>query len=149
MSGKSRSDAFRRCENTEVYRFLWLRTFRHPVAVTLERNVDHFELRSVELDGAGGYAPGKILSTGRKSITQEVWCQFTGLLDKAAYWKIPSNSRDDMGYDGSQWILEGIKDGRYHIVDRWTPQTGEYREACLFVLKLSGRSFENLKKDLY
>jgi hypothetical protein len=39
--------------------------------------------------------------------------------------------------DGAEWILEGARDGRYHVVARLSPQDGTYREACLYLLNLS------------
>ena len=55
----------------------------------------------------------------------------------------------DMGRDGSQWVLEGVRDNRYHIVDRWSPENSEYREACTYLLKLSGMDEDRLKRELY
>jgi hypothetical protein len=31
-----------------------------------------------------------------------------------------TKSDDLAGFDGAQWIVEARRDGRYHIVDRWT-----------------------------
>jgi hypothetical protein len=33
--------------------------------------------------------------------------------------------------------MEGIDQDRYHIVDRWSPEKGTFRDAALFLLKLS------------
>ena len=136
-------------ENKEVYRFLWLRTFDHPVSVRLERDGYSFKLTSVELDGAGGYEPGKLFRTDNVQISRDQWCAFMALLENSLFWSQETNSRDDSGNDGSQWVLEGVRGGRYHIVDRWTPMSGGFREACLFLLKLSGREPESLRQDLY
>jgi hypothetical protein len=27
-----------------------------------------------------------------------------------------------VGLDGAQWIIEGIKGGEYHVIDRWSPE---------------------------
>jgi len=34
-------------------------------------------------------------------------------------------------------LSEGVKKGKYHIVDRWCPEEGVYREAALYLIKLS------------
>jgi len=39
--------------------------------------------------------------------------------------------------DGDEWVLEGVRDGRYHVVARVSPRNGTYREACLYLLSLS------------
>jgi hypothetical protein len=135
--------------DSEVYRFLWLRTFHHPISVRIVRTGYSFRLTSVELNGAGGYDPGRNLRTDNVEIFNDEWCQFTALLDKAQFWAEPTVNRELSGFDGSQWVFEGVNDGRYHIVDRWTPREGAFREACIYLLKLSGRDEKSLGNDLY
>jgi hypothetical protein len=136
-------------KNVEVYRFLWLRSFHHPVFVRVERKGDSINLFSKELDGAGGYEPGKILQINNRSLSEDKWCEFINLIEKAEFWKLPTYQTEEMGNDGAQWILEGVKDNRYHIVDRWTPGKGNYREVGLFLLKLSDFDFDTDKNSLY
>jgi hypothetical protein len=40
-----------------------------------------------------------------------------------------------MGLDGSQWVIEGIKNGSYHLVDRWSPKDGEVRAIGMAMMK--------------
>ena len=136
-------------EAKEVYRFLWLRSFHHPVFVRVERYGRYkTEIFTKELNGAGGYEPGKSWRSGKFSISEEEWEEFSRLLEKADYWKM-SSENEDFGNDGAQWILEGVKDLRYHVVDRWSPREGAYREACVYLLKISGVDVDKLKDDLY
>ena len=44
---------------------------------------------------------------------------------------------DETGLDGAQWIIEGLLNGNYHIVDRWSPEEGSIRAIGLHFLKLS------------
>jgi hypothetical protein len=37
--------------------------------------------------------------------------------------------------DGARWILEDVRDGKYHLVDRWSPDTGTFREAALLLVQ--------------
>jgi len=136
-------------KNTETYRFLWLRTFHHPIAVTAIREGYSFRMVSRELDGAGGYEPGKMHRTDNIELSKDQWCKLIKLLDDASYWNMPPHQRDESGEDGAQWVLEGVSDNRYHLVDRWSPTTGEFREACLYLLELSGRTADGLKENLY
>lgn len=133
---------------TETYRFLWLRTFDHPIFVRITRNQNEVKLFTTELDGAGGYEPGKVLRSNEITLEQEDFYNFLNLLENADYWNLPADNKED-GNDGAEWILEGVKNGRYHFVERWSPRTGEYREACLHLLKLSGVDLDRLKDDLY
>ncbi|NJM52410.1 MAG: hypothetical protein HC846_02845 [Blastocatellia bacterium] len=136
-------------ENTEVYRFLWLRTFHHPIFVRVERNEKTIRLFSKELDGAGGYDSRKTIKTTDTILDESQWCQFLNLLEKSKYWQMPTEDTRLSGVDGAQWILEGVKDGRYHIVDRFMPEKDNYGQACIYLLQLSGVDTDRLKHELY
>jgi hypothetical protein len=133
----------------EVYRFLWLRTFHHPVFVRVERRQNEIKLFTKELNGAGGYDPGKIMREGSRNLDQTEWCEFLKLLRQADYWNLPTDAGENNGNDGSQWILEGVRENRYHVVDHWTPTKGEYREAGLYLLRLAGVEIDKLGDELY
>lgn len=133
----------------ESYRFLWLRSFDHPVAVRIWRSsTDHF-ISVKELSGAGGYEPGSFILREQRRITADEWDTFMSLLKHSCYWDLPTEALDDRGLDGAEWILEGVRDDRYHLVDRWTPQSGSFREACLYLLKLSQLPIDTEKEPLY
>lgn len=132
----------------EAYRFLWLRSFHHPIYVRVENTQKGIFLSTKELGGAGGYEPGKIIRGQDLQLNQGQWCEFVRLLENTKYWNMPTDERE-MGNDGAEWILEGVKNARYHVVDRWSPRDGEYREACVFLLRASGIDVEKLGDDLY
>lgn len=133
----------------ETYRFIWLRTFDHPIIVQVSRYGRRFQMNSVESDGKGGYEPGKVLRIDQNSFDKEAWCHLVKLLNEANFWSMPSIEDDLGGNDGAQWILEGVRGDRYHVVDRWTPRDGQYRQACLYLLILSGRDVVKMGDDLY
>jgi hypothetical protein len=135
--------------DTETYRFLWLRSFEHPISVRIERRGYFFSLRSVELSGTGGNDPGKIIRTDDVEIFSDQWCRFTSLIDKMQFWEKPTSSGSSLGRDGAQWILEGVNDERYHIVHRWSPKDDSFREACIYLLELSGRDEKTLGGNVY
>lgn len=130
----------------ESYRFLWLRSFHNPVAVRLWKCGSARFISVKELDGAGGYEPGRLILDRKRELTLEEWNAFRHHLEDSCYWQLPTRD-DGGGLDGAQWILEGVKGGRYHVVDRWTPQNGSYRELCLYALKLSGLKLDT--SELY
>jgi hypothetical protein len=121
----------------ERYRFLWLPTWGHPIAVRLAHTGERASLIAVELDGAGGYEPGKVARRASRSLTKEEWDAVQKALDRATFWKLPSHERSG-GTDGSQLIVEGRIDRAYHAVDRWSPREGAYRDLCMLFLRLSG-----------
>ena len=133
----------------ETYRFLWLRSFHHPVAVRVWRTeIDQF-ITVKEMSGAGGYEPGRFIVNQTRKLAAGEWDTFIRRLDDSCYWNLPTDDPKERGFDGAQWILEGVKGGRYHIVDRWTPQSGSFREACLYSLKLSGLAIDTKREPLY
>jgi hypothetical protein len=139
----SQTDASR-----ESYRFLWLRSFHHPVAVRVWSSGDGHFINVKQMDGQGGYQPGKLITDQTRPLTNAEWNHFLSLLDRSCYWQLPTRT-DDIGFDGAQWILEGVREGRYHVVDRWTPDSGDFREACLYLLKASNLAIDLSGKDIY
>ncbi|HXQ74218.1 MAG TPA: hypothetical protein VN844_27185 [Pyrinomonadaceae bacterium] len=132
----------------ESYRFLWLRSFHHPVGVRLwKTEMDQF-ITVNELSGAGGYEPGTSILKSQRRLSQSEWDAFKRLLEYSCYWEQPTDA-DDAGLDGAQWLLEGFREGRYHLVVRWTPQKGSFREACLYMLKLSRLKIDTKTEPLY
>ena len=124
---------------------MWLRTFHHPVALRLQNEAGVRTLVVKQLSGAGGYEPGTIAIERTVALGDDEWNAFLKLIDEADYWALPTRNEGVMGFDGAQWILEGVKDGRYHVVDRWSPNKNyspsndlKFRDACLYLLELSG-----------
>lgn len=125
-----------RANQKESYRLLWLPSFDHPVSVRLWRSGSRGYLVVKQLSGAGGYNPGKLAVSRRRALSVGEWDEFTRLLEQSSYWKL-STDDGEIGTDGAQWVLEGTIKGRYHVVDRWSPQDGNYREVCSYLLKLT------------
>jgi len=121
-------------QKTESYRFLWLRTFHHPIAVRVDLKADGTSLLTTKISsGSGGYDPGKLIQDETLGLTREQTNRFLGQIEADNFWKLPSVQRD-RGVDGAQWIIEGIRNGSYHVVDRWSPTNGEIRALGLFMV---------------
>ncbi len=108
----------------EIYRFTWLRTFHHPVSVRLEKQGGVVKLFSKVCNGAGGYEPGQIIFDTIFSLTQKQVDTTNIKLDLAKFWTLQTESRENVGLDGSEWIIEVYKRNKYHMVVRWTPDNG-------------------------
>jgi hypothetical protein len=116
------------------YRFLWLRTFNHPVAIRVDIKPDRTGVLTAKVaSGAGGYAPGTLLENTTRDLDEATVRSFLNLLDKTKFWKAPNPVNDQRGTDGSQWIVEGVKNGKYHVVDRWMPQNGPAHDIGVFL----------------
>jgi hypothetical protein len=125
----------------ESYRFVWLRTFHHPVIVRLDLAPDGTgQLTTKVSSGAGGYDPGHLVENKARPVTREATERFLTKVKQEQFWKLPSyETPATVGCDGSQWIIEGFKDGKYHVIDRWTPSKGPVHALGLtFVVELAG-----------
>lgn len=122
----------------EEYRFLWLRTFHKPIAIRIWADAAAAQMRVVGLSGAGGYDPGKIDSDKTVKLSPDDWKRFRDCVAKAEFWQMPTKeSNEELGFDGSQWILEGRADNKYHVIDRWTPRGGTYYDCCRMLVSLA------------
>jgi hypothetical protein len=119
----------------QSYRFLWLRTFHHPVSARLEVAKDGTgQLFLKVLSGQGGYEPGHAILNRNIKVPKDAVDLFLQLLQKADFWNLPTEQESNVvGKDGAQWIMEGVLGGRYHAVDRWSPDDGPFRKAALFL----------------
>jgi len=120
-----------------AYRFLWLRSFHHPIAVRLEKVGPQAVLSTAELDGTGGHAPGKILKQTQRALSPAEQSKFEAKLNDVGFWEM-RRDQDRFGSDGAQWILEGIDNGQYQVVQRWSPGPGAFSDVCVLLLDLAG-----------
>jgi len=128
--------------NARTYRFLWLRTFHHPVAVRVVRDAAGDRVIATELDGAGGYAPGKVLRRKEIALTTAQADAFERVIEADGLWswKVPEG---DDGRDGSEWIVEGATT-KYRVVHQWSPDEGPVRAMGERFLALTGWTFEDV-----
>jgi hypothetical protein len=68
------------------------------------------------------------------------------LLNVASFWTLPTEQAIELPgdgtfgiihFDGASWILEAAVNDGYHVTTR-NPPKDKYRDACLYLLKLSG-----------
>ena len=130
-------------EGKRAFRFTWLRSFHHPVTVRVDQEGDHYLLNAVEMDGQGGYGPGKVYRRHSKSLSADESRQLDELIRKPGFWSLPSEI-DELGFDGAQWIIEGVTD-EYHVVDRWSPKSGPVRNLGERFLSLTGWEFDPME----
>jgi hypothetical protein len=82
-----------------------------------------------------GDAP-ELIKNESKLLSRAEIQSFLEMVEKQKYWNLPTKDEDPnaMGMDGAQWILEGVRDGNYKIVDRWSPEDGPVRKLCYKML---------------
>ena len=130
---------------TQIYRFTYLRTFDNPIVIGLENSKDTITVYWKVSDGAGGYEPGKIIENMTKKLTMAEWEKFENKIKSTNFWNLPTTEKELLGEDGSQWILEGKKLGKYHVVDRWCG--GRIESLCKDLIELTDLKIE--KDDMY
>jgi hypothetical protein len=133
-------------QHDHLYRFLWLRTFHNPVAVRLDIPPDGTPTVTLKVaDGQGGYSPGKLSVTRTFSVSSQAASRLLSELEGDGFWRLPTHG-GTLGLDGARWIIEGVRDGTYHIVDRWSPR-GKARSLGVSFLDVAG--FKVKEDELY
>jgi len=133
-------------QKLQTYRFLWLRTFDRPISVRLDVQQDGTSLLTTKItNGQGGYKPGKLVVNKSRKLTKDQTTWFLERMEEVSFWKLASFEKpyeigpngekvDLIGVDGAEWIVEGVKDGKYHVVDRWSPEKGPVRVLGIVML---------------
>jgi hypothetical protein len=132
-------------DNENTYRFTYLGAFTGPKAVTL----------TVLPDG-GGQIRMSVLNQSRDRVNREQTLtvpkdrvsDFLRRLDGAHFWEMATESQR-LGFDGAEWIMEGVQKNRYHIAVRWCPDSYEhspedaaFADAARFLFQLGGHKHQ-------
>lgn len=108
-----------------AYRFLWLRSFHPPVAIRIIINRDWTGSVVVKMaSGTGGSDPGILVRAQTLPVGKHGTALLLARVVETHFWTLPTRAAPG-GTDGAQWVLEGVEDGRYHIVERWSPWMGD------------------------
>ena len=129
----------------QLYRFTWLRSFHNSVSIRLEIEKDGSGLLYVKMSNAlEENSAEKITKNEIIIIEKEDVHEFLELLAQKNFWKLPS-AREIFGLDGAEWIIEGLSNGKYHLVDRWSPEKEDsIRKIGLFLLHLSNLDIKEI-----
>lgn len=115
---------------TVVYRVTVLPTWGNPIAVRAQEIGGNFTLFARRLDGFGGYDPGKLVEKKDVKFTEADSRQLASLITRLRFFDM-SPTDDVRGNDGDEWILEGVSEGKYHVVQRWCASDYEFKERGL------------------
>jgi hypothetical protein len=121
----------------ETYRLIWLHSYTHPVVIRITRHNNQIIANAFQLSGLGRGDPGVLLYHVQKQLTVTEWEQLKAGLQHSNFWSLPT-SGNMYGAHGEQWIIEGRRGDEYHIVDRWTPSAGSYRDLGVLFFDLVG-----------
>jgi hypothetical protein len=99
-------------ENERTYRVIVFPALTFPRSVTLTAMPDGTgQVRFREADASRYYLNVDTAHT----ITAQQTTGFTHSLDRIQFWQLPTNVQQH-GLDGAEFVLEGVQDGRYHVV---------------------------------
>jgi hypothetical protein len=134
-------------QKSQTYRFLWLRSFHRPISVRLDIHEDGTGLLTTKAtDGQGGSKPGGLVLNKTRILTKEQTNWALDRIKEVGFWGLPTYEKPkesvgpngertvQIGVDGAQWILEGVKDGKYQATDRWSPESGPIRTLGIMML---------------
>jgi hypothetical protein len=121
-----------------AYRFLWLRTFHEPIAIRAIHLSGSTTLIVKQSDGQGGYDVGNVTINKSRPLTVDEWTRIVEKVEAIKFWTIPTGG-EECGCDGAQWVIEGVRDGQYHAVHRWSNKAIQtLGPLCEVLIGLSG-----------
>ena len=103
--------------NTVVYRLLILPNNDNPKAVRVNRHGTIYRVSARRLDGRGGYDLGKLVESKEVELGAEDSTMLELLIHNVDFFRLLTDD-DVLGHDADEWILEGVSNGRYHVVQR-------------------------------
>jgi hypothetical protein len=127
--------------NAEAYRLLWLREFDRPASIRFvgkPGGTGWFYRRMTT--GTGGAQPGRIAEYGMSWAWKSRSASFLSAVEAAGFWNLPplaDSAGNAIPACRAHWILEGIRNGQYHVVDRCSPdRTDPVRVVGMLAIKL-------------
>ena len=155
-------------DSLTIYRLLWLRSFNKPVCFSIKEFKGNYFLNAKTLDREPSFLPnieskGKDKKTGKyiydttkkadrfalidyntiNVLRSGQWDEVEDYISKLNFWNSPvADPANDGSSDGSNWILEGYKNGKYHFINRRNAR-GDLREFGKFLIKRSGLNIDD------
>jgi hypothetical protein len=117
--------------NAEAYRVIILPTWGNPIVVRVQRLGKTFRLSARRLDGQAGYDPGKLVESKDIDLSAEDSSTLETLVKNLDFLKLSTDEKGINGEDGEEWVLEGVSQGRYHVVQRWSASSYKSAERGL------------------
>ena len=130
----------------EIYRIFVSPTFSHALSIRIVKQDKEYFLIAKYLSGQVGYDWGKLKGEKKRRIKEKEWQKLLDLLKEASFWQLPSNEKEPepnekgeetICLDNTNWYLEGVKDGKYHVVDRYCPESQGFKAIGLYMVKIS------------
>ena len=108
--------------SAEAYRLLWLRDSDRPASIrlTIKPNGRGWFYRRTT-GGTGATQPTGLRDFGMSFSWKRRTASFLRTVEDAGFWTAPDGVPAAPGVCRSHWILEGVRAGRYRVLDRCSP----------------------------
>jgi hypothetical protein len=114
------------------FRFLWQPDLAAGLVIRVTVPDDRAFVPYVLADGLEYDGP-LLLERARHELSYDDLQKLTQLLDRANFWQMPTVG-GQRGPDGATWVIEARVGSSYHVVERWSPPPGPFRDlGALFV----------------
>ena len=124
-----------RDKNKIAYRLTILRTFANPYTIRVENDSDKITLYWKECDGSGGYEPGNLIKDKKINLTVGDWGEIEKYIDEINFWNLAIEDKSyDSPPDGTAGLIEGLKNGKYHIITYWNPDKVDVSKLFQFLV---------------
>jgi hypothetical protein len=127
-------------QKTSVCRLLWPRGGNQPVAVRIERTAHGAQARVVVLDSVDFESVDDRFAfpsiDRRFTIRDREWTELEQRLETIGFEDMPTNDPAGFGPDEDRYIIEAVKDGKYHVVDR-AELRGIYHALCRYIFEVA------------
>ena len=132
----------------EIYRIFIVPTFYHALSIRVEKSGSGYLLVAKRLSGQGDYGWGTLKDEKKRRLSEREWQTFLNLLNETSFWSMPAGQDREFEppegveaaiccMDSTSWILEGMRRGKYHVVDRYCPELKGVKEIGLHMVKLT------------
>jgi hypothetical protein len=120
-----------------VYRFLLIPSFSPSLVIRLVVNPDGTGTLAAKLRTNSRGDDENAPREQTLAVSSEQVNEFFNMLHEADFWSLPS-AKSGYGLDGEEWLLETKRNGKYHVVDRWSgSMEASYSRACNYLQELS------------
>lgn len=103
---------------SDIYRLTILPTWGNSIAVRVQKQGELFHLSARRLDGQAGYDPGNLVESKDIELDAEDSKTLGTLIQNLNFFQMATED-NTRGFDGDEWIMEGVSNGKYHVITRW------------------------------
>jgi hypothetical protein len=109
---------FTKDADAEVYQMTIFPSWGDTILVRVQRQGGVYSLSGRRLEGQAGFEQGKLVEAKDFKLNADDSITLKRLLQNLNFFRL---SKDDnvRGTDGDEWFLEGVSQGKHHIVQRW------------------------------